>query len=177
MRLFLHVLTIIIFTASCNSQQNNSPKDSGLQVEIEVDDVVTLPELDGVDVYIKNQSEQTIKIWDNVNPSGLIDLFFLFETEEHEKLLIKPVVLNWKDEFSKVLAIEAHKKIKLNPQLTHWTVDDSQIEQSDTIFSGKLKACYAVKQPLENEADLWKGEVFSNEVQTELKHNRFVNKK
>jgi hypothetical protein len=177
MRLFLHVFTIILFTTSCNTQHNNSQKDSGLQVEIEVDDVVTLPELDGVDVYIKNQSEQTIKIWDNVNPSGLIDLYFIFETEENEKLLIAPVVLNWKDEFSKVLDIEANKKIKLNPQLTHWTVSDYQVEQSDTIFSGKLKACYAVKQSFEKEADIWKGEIFSNEVQVELKHHKFGNKK
>jgi hypothetical protein len=188
MRLFIYLFALIFYTASCSSCQNNndqkhleSKSDTtqipNLKIVIEVDDIITLPELDGIKVYLENKSAQTIKIWENVNPSGLLEISFLFETEKNEKLLIEPVILNWKSEFSKFVEIETNEKYKLNPQLTHWTINNSQIEKTDTIIIGKIKAYYAVRQAFEKDGDVWEGEIFSNEVQVKLKHNTIVNKK
>ncbi|MGH1339324.1 MAG: hypothetical protein ACRBFS_24610 [Aureispira sp.] len=188
MRLLIYLFAITFYTVSCSDFQNNNnqkhmvsnsdtSKIPDLNIFIEVDDIITLPELDGIEVYLENNSAQTIKIWENVNPSGLVEISFLFETEKNEKLLIEPVILNWKNEFSKVVEIEAYKKFKLNPQLTHWTINNSQIEKTDTIISGKIKAYYSVTQAFEKDGNVWEGKIISNEVQVKLKHNTFVNKK
>lgn len=183
MKLLSYLFVIIFFITSCtciNEEQNydesnnDTTKMINPTIVIEVNDIIILPELEGIEIFLENNSCQPIKVWENVNPSGFLDISFLVETESNEKLLIEPICLNWKSEFSKVVEIKPNKKFKLNAQLTHWAFNNSKIEETDSTFEGKIKAFYTVKESPEKESNFWTGEISSNEVQVIFKHNKFV---
>lgn len=179
MKLFAPVFIIIFITASCSNiswksndlSNEDKEKASGLEIIMKADNTVTLPQLDGIKVFLQNNSKQTIKIWEPVNPSGLLEVYFLFDNGINEKLLIEPIILNWRSDFSKVMEIEPGGKIKLNTHITHWNCNDSELENKDFSMEGKLKACYSVKNTSKEGNDLWKGEIFSKEVLLVLKHH------
>jgi hypothetical protein len=186
MKLFLYLFTVTVFTVSCNFQNNteknqntsvsDTSKTAALEIIIEANNMVTLPQLEGIEVFLQNNTEQTIKIWETANPSGLLEVYFLFENDKNEKLRIDPIVLNWKSDFSKGLEIKPDQKIKLNTQITHWYCNNSELEKTDFTMDGKLKAYYSVKETFKEGSDFWKGEISSNEVQVELKHSKFADK-
>jgi hypothetical protein len=181
MKSLLFLFTIGAITVSCNFQNNteknqniidsDTSKTATLEIIIEANNTVTLPQLEGIEVFLQNNSEQTIKIWETANPSGLLEVYFLFENDKNEKLRIDPIVLNWKSDFSKALEIKPDQKIKLNTQITHWYCKNSELEKTDFTMDGKLKAYYSVKETSKEGRDFWKGEISSNEVQVTLKHS------
>ena len=110
-----------------------------------------------------------------INPYGLIELSFLFETSDNDTLLIKPIILNWQQEYSKKIEIKPNEIYKLNPQITHWELNDIKLEKSDFVITGKLKAIYFVQKSVEQEKIMWQGKIISSQENVILKHNQFAN--
>ncbi len=161
--LLIIFISISIISSCYTNNAKNFNENNSLSILIETRDTIKLPTLDGIEVFLINNTDRTINIWEKVPPSGIMELYFIIQTKTNQEYTIEPVILNWKADFSKIIQIEPNEKYKLKSNITHWKINNEELSKNKFVIKGKLVAIYkSDTSNLETNIEHWQGKISSD---------------
>lgn len=173
MKILKLIILYVMFFCGCSNQNTKEPSNAdslgnldtinGLNIFIKAKDIIQLPSLDGIEVLLENNTDKPIHIWENIPPSGKMELYFTIQANKNESFRIEPIILNWDRSFSKVVKLTSGEKYRLKTNITHWEINNDKLDGREFSVTGSIKAHYKPEKALGN-TKLWEGEISSNEL-------------